>query len=241
VKIAIAQTKPVKGDVQKNIQSHINFINLAAERNASLIVFPELSLTSYQSLLAKELAIDFDDSSLDIFQNISDEKAITICVGMPVKKGNMVLIGMIIFQPFKKRSLYAKQLLHEDELPYFVHGEEQVYLQHQHYIIAPAICYETLQPQHLQHAINNGANIYLASVAKSAEGVAKAYKHYAAISAKYNLPVLMSNCLGTCDNFESTGNSAAWNSKGEVLAHLDDEQEGLLLVDIETALTEKIV
>jgi predicted amidohydrolase len=62
-KICVAQTRPVKGDIQSNINSHKNLINLAVAIVAELIIFPELSLTGYDPTLAKELATSAHDSS----------------------------------------------------------------------------------------------------------------------------------------------------------------------------------
>ena len=56
MKICIAQTAPIKGNVSANIEAHLNFIELALTLNAEAIFFPELSLTSYEPKLAKELA-----------------------------------------------------------------------------------------------------------------------------------------------------------------------------------------
>ena len=43
--------------------------------------------------------------------------------------------------------------------------------------LAPAICFESLQPEHAESAASSGADVYLASVAKSPIGVDKAYCH----------------------------------------------------------------
>lgn len=44
---AMAQINTVLGDVQKNLQKHLVFIDKALQQGADLIVFPELSLTGY--------------------------------------------------------------------------------------------------------------------------------------------------------------------------------------------------
>jgi predicted amidohydrolase len=44
MKICIAQTKPIKGNVSANIEAHKKFIELALTLNAEAIFFPELSL-----------------------------------------------------------------------------------------------------------------------------------------------------------------------------------------------------
>jgi len=51
----------------------------------------------------------------------------------------------------------------------------------------------------------------------------------------------MSNCLGKNDDFVSSGNSAIWNNKGELLAHLNDADEGILIYDTETKMITEIV
>lgn len=234
MKLSIAQTRPFKGDIPKNIEVHKKLIYLAVADKADIIVFPELSLTGYEPILAKSLASSADDSIFDDFQKISDAEHITICLGMPTLKGSDILISMLIFQANKPRQCYSKQYLHEDEFPYFVNGNEQVILTLNDTKIAPAICYESLLPEHSGNAFESGAEIYIASVAKSAKGVEKAFNHYPDIAKKYTMTVLMSNCVGYCDNFEGAGQSALWNSRGELVGRMNDKDEGILIFDTET-------
>ncbi len=48
MKISIALTKPIKGDIEANIETHKRFINLAVSNGANAIFFPELSITVYE-------------------------------------------------------------------------------------------------------------------------------------------------------------------------------------------------
>ena len=57
MKICIAQTKAVRGNVQENILNHIDKIERAIAHRADLIIFPELSITGYEPELAKSLAV----------------------------------------------------------------------------------------------------------------------------------------------------------------------------------------
>lgn len=234
MKICLAQIKPIKGDIQSNIHHHKIWINLAVSKGADLIFFPELSLTGYEPKLARVLATNQEDKRLDEFQTISDTKSITISVGLPTKDKFGVRISMILFQPNKERITYSKQYLHQDELPYFVQGQQQVILIMDSIKIAPAICFESLLPDHAEKVFNSGAGIYMTSVAKSAKGVAKAYGHYSRIAKRYSMTVLMANCLGHCDDFESVGKSSIWNKNGLLLGQLDDAKEGILGVDTDT-------
>jgi len=231
MKIAIVQLHPIKGDIERNIEKHINWIKQAINHHTDMIVFPELSLTGYEPGLAEELATDQNDSRLDDFQKISDLNNIVIGVGLPIKSESGILISMVIFQPNLQRQTYSKQQLHSDEKRYFTEGNKQIIVTIKDIKIAPAICYESLQIEHLQKAIGLGAELYLTSVAKSQSGVKKAFIHFQKIASKYSIPVLMSNSIGFCDNFESVGQTSIWDEKGILKGQLDNQSEGILVYD----------
>ncbi len=231
MKICLTQTKSEKGDISSNIENHKKWIRIAISERADLIVFPELSLTGYEPELAKELATDQNDSRLDEFQKISDLNQIAIGIGLPTKSVSGISISMIIFQPNLPRQTYSKQKLHSDEKPYFIEGNEQVILTIKDTKIALAICYESLQPEHSEFAKGLGADYYIASVAKSQGGIEKAYSHFPKIAHKYAMPVLMANCIGFCDNFESKGQSSVWNESGMLIGQLDSQREGIIIFD----------
>lgn len=234
MKICIAQTQPIKGNVSANIEAHKKFIELALTLNAEVIFFSELSLTGYEPELAKKLATNQNDNRLDIFQEISDKKNIVIGLGLPTTTESKIRISMIIFEPNNPRQTYSKQQLHSDEFQYFENGDGQLIIKTNDKNIAPAICYESLQQTHSENAFKLGADVYLASVAKPANGVKKAFDHYPKIAKQYAMPVLMSNCVGFCDNFLSVGNSSVWTKEGELIGQLDDKSEGILIFDTET-------
>ena len=231
MKICVAQVRPSRGDLKRNMVAHQRLLDIAISKKADVVVFPELSLTGYEPKLCKELATHQDDKRLDELQAISDAHRLAVCVGLPTFSNSGVRISMIIFQPNQGRITYSKQHLHADELPYFSPGQEQIILTLSNKKVAPAICYESLLPEHSAGAYNGGAQIYAASVAKSANGIDKAFKHYPEIARQYSMMVLMSNCLGPCDDFESVGKSSIWNKEGILLGQLDDTNEGILLMD----------
>ena len=234
MKICIAQIEPIKGNVSANIEAHRRFIELALTLNSEAIFFPELSLTGYEPELAKKLATNPNDTRLDIFQKICDTNNVIIGLGLPTRTELQIRISMLIFEPNKARQTYSKLQLHADELPYFEAGDEQVIIKTVDRNIAPAICYESFQPTHCENAFILGANVYLASVAKPATGIEKAFAYYPGVAKRYAMPVLMANCVGFCDNFLSVGQSAVWTKQGELVGQLDDKREGILIFDTKT-------
>jgi predicted amidohydrolase/predicted GNAT family acetyltransferase len=238
MKICIAQTKSIKGDVENNIKNHLQLIERAIALKSDLIIFPELSITGYEPELAKEFATNSQDTIFSPFQVLADKNNISIGIGMPTHVANRINISMLIFQPNNKSIMYSKQLLHVDELPYFVAGNSQTYLNIKNKKIAIGICYETLQAEHFIKAHHAGANIYIASVAKSKASIEKAYIHFPEMAKQFNTPILMSNSVGFCDNFLSRGQSAVWNKNGQLINQLDAENQGLLIYDTQLETTD---
>lgn len=234
MKICVVQTRPTKGDIQANLGGHNKLISLAVSRQADLVIFPELSLTGYEPQLAEKLATDQNDSRLDTFQEIADEKGITLGVGMPTRSAAGVHISMVLFQPQLPRQTYSKQYVHADEEPFFVGGHSSVSLAGDRAKVALAICYELSVPEHSESAARRGTEIYIASVAKTATGVEKATETLSQIAQRHSMTVFMANCLGMCGGMECAGRSAVWNSHGEMLGQLDDSCEGILVLDTET-------
>lgn len=234
MKIGVAQTRPITGDIAGNIEYHKTFIELAASNGAEAIIFPELSLTGYEPSLAKQLATDITDSRFDPFQQLSDSKQITIGVGVPTKSPNGIHITMVLFQPNKPRQVNSKKYLHADEEPFFISGHNLSGLIINNTPVALAICYEIAVPEHAENAAKNGAQVYIASVAKTAKGVEKSFAGLSEIAGRYGMTVLMSNSVGMCEDGECGGRSAAWNNKGALLGELNDTGEGILILDTNT-------
>jgi predicted amidohydrolase len=234
MRVAVVQTQPAARRVEVNVKAHETWVKRVAARGADMVFFPELSLTGYEPKHAARLAMRADDARLDVFQMLSHALRLAVGVGAPTPDGAGVRISMLVFQPDAARVVYSKQYLHQDELPYFVAGNGQITLAGGDHVVAPAICYESLQEAHCDAAVALGATLYVASVAKSAGGIAKADAHYPSIARHHSLYVLMANCVGPCDDFEAVGGSAVWNRRGELLARLPPSGEGALLLDTET-------
>ncbi|MCL4302192.1 MAG: carbon-nitrogen hydrolase family protein [Anaerolineae bacterium] len=234
MKICVAQTKSIKGDIQSNIENHKKLIDLAASNGADTIIFPELSLTGYEPALSKELATHQADRRFDNFQKISDTRQITIGIGVPTKSNAGVCITMVIFQPHQARQIYSKKYLHPDEEEFFVSGQSSISLIGDKTKLAPAICYELSVPEHAENAFKSGAEVYLASVAKFVNGVEKAMVRLSEIATRYSMTVLMSNCIGLADGQECAGQTSVWNNQGLLVGQLDGTHEGIIIFDTDT-------
>ncbi|KAA3663619.1 MAG: carbon-nitrogen hydrolase family protein [Chloroflexi bacterium] len=234
MRICVVQTKSIKGDIQGNIEIHKKFIEQAVAHDANVIIFPELSLTGYEPSLAKALATDQEDGRFQPFQTLSNTHQLTIGVGVPTKSHAGIHISMILFQPQKERRTYSKKYLHADEEPFFVSGQNFPSLTIDKSNVAIAICYELSISEHAELAYQNGADFYIASVAKTASGVNNANKRLSDIARNYSMTVLMSNCVGPCEDFVGGGETAVWNPQGHQITQLNNTDEGLIIYDTDT-------
>lgn len=234
MRIALAQTRPVNGDIARNTAAHLELVDRALLQSAEVIVFPELSLTGYEPALAAGLALGLDDPRLEAFQHKSDASRITIAIGAPTPTESRPRISLLTFRPRRARHLYSKQYLHADEQPYFAPGAASSGILEGEPRIALAICYELSVPEHAAAAFRNGAGLYLASVAKTARGVEHACARLSALARQHAAPALMVNCVGPSGDGDCAGRTCAWNLRGELLAQLDDASQGLLVFDTVT-------
>ena len=240
MRICVVQSHPVIGDVAKNKAAHLKLAKLAIAEGAQLIVFPELSLTGYEPQMADKLAMRLEDTCLSCFQGLADSKEVTLCVGLPIRNEGNVHIGLAIFSPRLPRRVYFKQYLHTDELPYFVPAVGDTLFVGAQNNVALAICYEISVSAHLQKAIEGDACFYVASVAKFRQNMPTTFKKMSDIANKSSLFVFMSNCVGKADDGVCAGSSAVWNDQGQLMACLDDKNEGFVLFDTTTKSVKKL-
>ncbi len=214
-------------DVETNVARHVEVVRAAAQRGCDLVLFPELSLTGYRPAAAESLAIADDAEILAPLQEASERHQIVVAAGAPLHAAAGIEIAMIFFTPSQPRSSYAKRCLHVDEVPFFASGDRDLDLELAGARIAPAICYESLQPEHARAAKVRGATIYAASVAKPKAAIQRAHAHYAGLG----MAVVLANAVGEHEGLQAAGRSAAWDAKGRLIGALGDE-EGILVVDV---------
>jgi len=235
MRIGIAQTKAEKGDIERNLDIHIKYIMKAIDNAADMIVFPELSLTGYEPELAIQLATTSSDKRLDKLQELSDKNKIIIGVGLPTIEDDKVFVSMIIFQPSKERITYSKQYLYHTEIGTFTAGHNPLVIRFdEKNIIAPAICFELSNDEHVEDAHKNGATVYIASVLNSFNGVDADLKRLSEIAAKYGMTTFMSNYTGITGGHNCAGKSSVWDVNGKLIYQLVNYIEGLFIYDTES-------
>lgn len=234
MRIGLAQIASQKNDLQYNIHRHVQVIEHAVNQRIDLLVFPELSLTGYDPESAASMAVEPTDSRLAVFDKLSKTTGMILGLGAPLLTPGKPSIGMLLFSGSGKRQVIGKQYLHEDEIPFFSTEVTENCLVADGIKIGFAICYEISIPEHFQKAMDNGCDLYLASVAKTDAGMQEALKILTTAAKQHRTPVLIVNCCGESEGKPAGGGSAIINSSGEVIAKLSSHADELLIFDSES-------
>jgi predicted amidohydrolase len=238
--IAVAQTCPVKGDVNANLDEHLRLTELAASQGAQVIVFPELSLTGYEMGLAGELAFSENDPRLARLADAASSHSTTLIVGAPVRIEARLHIGAFVLHHDRTTTLYTKHHLGAfaesarcdgtvppAEATVFHPGDRNPLVRFAGNIAAVAICADIGRPSHPQQAVARGARTYLASmfvIPSDFEGDAAKLSGYA---RQYSVTVALANFGSPTGGLAAAGRSSIWSETGELLARLNPSGSGV--------------
>ncbi len=237
MKIALGQIETINGQIESNIENHIEYCREAGHQNCDLIVFPELSLTGYQPETAAAHAFSIHDFRLWPLQEVANQYQLYIAVGAPVRIREYLGIGMIWITPDTFPITYTKQQLHPSEEVYFSPLSTMQTFQIGTHRIAPAICYESTLKESVQRAYSLDADIYLVSTAKKQEKLPETQEQLESFSKEFGLTTLMVNFVGESGAFRSAGGSSVWSREGALLGRLEDPETGLLIYDLDKQST----
>jgi predicted amidohydrolase len=238
--IAVAQTIPVRGDVEANLAAHLALVRIAAGEGARLVVFPELSLTGYELDLADRLAFKDDDPRLLPLREAARAHALTLIVGAPVRVGSRLHIGAFILPPDGTVGLYTKHHLGAfsasarvdgrvppAEATVFAPGSLNPLVPFANGEAAVAICADTGRASHPQRAADRGATAYLASMFVIPSEFDREAATLQAYAARHSMVVAFANFGGPSGGLRAAGQSAIWSARGERLVQLDVSGAGV--------------
>ena len=231
--VCLAQVRSETGRVQANVDHHLAVLDALGPGRADLVAFPELSLSNYDPAAAGAAAVEPDDGRLLAFQRWADATGCAVAVGAPLRTAGRPHIAMLVFAAGRRPVVVGKRHLHADEAPFFSPFEGGVGVLDLAARVGVAICYEVAVPEHAAAVAAAGAAVYLASVAKTPGGVARAQAALAETARRHALPALMVNAVGTCEGRPAGGGSAVLDRSGRLLARLGPAAEGLLVYDTE--------
>jgi NAD+ synthase (glutamine-hydrolysing) len=241
LRIIMAQLNLTVADFDGNLKKIILAINEAKNKFAAdLIVFPELTITSYplEDLLQRQdLYIHVNNALEEVKQH---SKGIDVLIGYPEtsKKGNYNAACWIhqgkIIKNYHKQQLPNYGVF--DEQRYFIAGNKPAIVVINKIKCAILICEDAWHAETVKQAKKAGAQLLICLNASpyhvhKTEKRMKVFKHRI---AETGLPILYINLVGGQDELVFDGGSVAINSKDEICAQAPYFQEKLLAVDFDS-------
>jgi predicted amidohydrolase len=244
--IGAAQTVPTRGNVEANVEQHVRLVHAAAEEQAQVLVFPELSLTGYELDLAHDLAFSQRDPRLAPLIEAASSCSTTLIVGAPVGIGSRLHIGAFIVAPDRPVGLYTKHnlgafsnsarvdgIVPPAEATVFSPGNRNPLVRFSGHTAAVAVCADTGRPSHPQEAADRGARTYFASMFVIPSEFERETANLRAYAVRHSMTVVLANYGGPSGGLASAGRSGIWSEKGELLAQLEASGAGVA-VAVET-------
>lgn len=239
---AAAQTVPVAGDVDANVERHAALAGRAADAGAGAVVFPELSLTGYELDRAHELAFVERDRRLTPLIELATDRGTTLIVGAPVRLGAGLYIGAFVLGPRGRVDLYTKRHLGAfaatdapgnaippAESTIFRPGTRDPLIEAGGLTAAVAVCADIGHAGHAARAAGRGATAYLASTFVVPTQLADETRRLRTYASRHRMLVVFSNYGGPSGGLPAGGGSAIWSPRGEMLAQLPAAGGGVAL------------
>lgn len=229
-RIAAAQVPSLRGEIGRNIETHVASVKAAAALGVSVLVFPELSLTGYEPELATTLALAVDDARLSPLSELAQRHRMHLVVGAPLANGDeKPFLGAILFGPDGTRQTYAKMHLGGTEPNYFAPGDKPLMFEFHGQKVGLSICADSSAPSHPEIYASLGATVYAAGVFLNAEWYAADAPRLAAYASRHRLLVVMANHAASVGTYTSVGRSAVWAPDGELLAQASGDEDVLVI------------
>ncbi len=242
IKIAIAQINPTVGDLDGNARIIIDYIKKAREKEADIVVFPELAVTGYppKDLVLKPL---FIKKNLEKFSEIAGATSdITAVVGFVDKQGNDIYNAAGIIKDRKVIGIQHKTNLPNydvfDEMRYFKPARERHIFEIEGTVFGINICEDIwVDVGPLEDQAKKGADIII-NISASPFHAGKPGEREGMLSRKArenDVTIVYCNLVGGQDDLVFDGGSYIFNNNGELVTQANRFSEDLVVVELETS------
>ncbi|MGB4780478.1 nitrilase-related carbon-nitrogen hydrolase [Candidatus Methylomirabilis sp.] len=247
--IALAQISPALGDLERNLALHEKTAEEAIGRGASLLVFPELSLTGYfLKDLVSAVALPMTSPILGKLRDLS--RRIDLVVGLVEESPEHLFYNAAIYLSMGKiqhvhRKVYLPTYGIFDEQRYFAEGGRIRTFRARVGRSAILICEDMWHPSAAYVASLDGMEILLSPSASPGRGGLEEGKFFTnarawetinrAYAQLFTCYVLYANRVGYEDGACFWGGSEAIAPSGEPVAKAEYLSEEILVVEIDPA------
>jgi NAD+ synthase/NAD+ synthase (glutamine-hydrolysing) len=255
MRIAIGQINTTVGDFSGNAEKMLRYARRAAEKEAAVVVFPELALTGYPPRDLVERPSFIERAELELRRLVEATASLRIAIicgtiehsgastGKRVRNAAVTFArGNVLFSQYKML-LPTYDVF--DEGRYFLPADKEQVCNLHGTPVALTICEDAwndktfwerrlYQRDPVEELVHAGARI-LISINASPYHMGKRQLRreiFAATAQRHALPVVYVNSVGGNDQLVFDGSSFAMDAKGRLIASAASFSEDLVLVDL---------
>ena len=226
----------VTGDVKQNMGMIRKAVELAAEQNAELIVFPECAVSGYPSRnidMAKNIDHAAVGKALQELRELSDKLGISVLVGTAFLD-NKYYNRAYLYTPGQSPMWYGKRALYGWDEENFAPENETGVFKIGELTIGVRICFEVRFPEYFRelykaHTDLNIVLFYDVTDTDDTERYNLIRSHLLTRAVENITPFLSVNTIAPFQ----TAPTCFINASGKVLRELERNAEGLLIFDYE--------
>ena len=239
LKIALAQTNFLVGNIAANIDNIIEVANHARDAlKADLVVFPELSITGYPAedlLLRKDFIESANNAIYQLAERIS---GIAVVVGFPEHVGDKLYNSAVVLHDGVTLACYRKQALPNygvfDEQRYFAAGDQPCVFEFNGSFIGLTICEDVWQGGPILDATKQAGAELIVTLNASPFHAGKIYEREQIIGnqiKRVGLPLVYVNQVGGQDELIFDGASFVLDHTGQVVFRAAEFKEQTSVVE----------
>ncbi len=241
MRVALCQINTTVGDIVGNCAKVIESAALAAEGEADLVAFPELTLTGYppEDLLLKRHFLEVTEQALDrLASELRD--APTLLVGFAERSAGKVYNSLAVLSGGRTTEVFRKMLLPNygvfDERRYFVAGEHPAVVEVAGTKVGLTICEDIWEPhsEPLAGSQRGGAELIVnisASPYDRGKGLLR-QQMLADRARDHGCHIALCSLVGGQDELVFDGQSMVVNGSGELVARAPQFKEHLMIVEL---------
>jgi NAD+ synthase (glutamine-hydrolysing) len=251
IRLAMAQTNPIVGDISGNLADTIETIDRALEQGANLVLFGEMNLAGYpiEDLAARASFVEAAESAVEALAghlSAPRYQGLAVLVGHPAKasisngwsiahNAASVIIDGVIIGRYAKHHLPNYSVF--DEFRNFVPGNELLTFEFLGLRFSTLICEDIWQKGGPVAQLKNAGTDVALILNGSPFEVTKTdtrLKLVQELAEESSCAVAYVNLVGGQDDLVFDGNSFFINSQGAVIARAAQFSEDIVYIDIDS-------
>lgn len=241
VKVAAVQMDPKIGELARNFEKTIGFVQEAASQGASLIVFPECSLTGYcfgSEQEARSNALVIGEKWTTQLQEVAVKTGTYIIVGLVENISSEIYNTFLVIGPEGVVGQYRKAHLPNLGVDNFTKAGTETFELIETSIgnIGPLVCYDARFPEQSRILALKGADILVHITNLPLTASAQVDFLLPTRANENRVFVLSSDRVGEERGFKFLGRSSIFGVDGELLVQANNVDETIIYAELDFSL-----